>query len=50
VLKHPELRDVVVWTLATRDAHGLYKRYGFKLLADTTSWMGRKLDQPRRWV
>jgi GNAT superfamily N-acetyltransferase len=50
VLNHSDLRDVVVWTLATKDAHGLYKRYGFKLLMDTTSWMGRKLDQPRRWV
>lgn len=50
VLNHPELRDVIVWTLATRDAHGLYERYGFKLLKDTPSWMARKLDQPRRWV
>lgn len=50
ILDHPELRDVIVWTLATKDAHGLYERYGFKSLKDTTSWMARALDKPRRWV
>lgn len=28
-LGHPELRDVQKWMLATRDAHGLYARFGF---------------------
>lgn len=30
VLSHPELATVTHWTLMTRDAHGLYARYGFR--------------------
>ena len=26
---HPELRGLRRWTLATRDAHGLYRQFGF---------------------
>ena len=29
VLSYPELRDLRRWMLATRDAHGLYRKYGF---------------------
>lgn len=29
VLQHPDLRDVRRWHLVTRDAHGLYARFGF---------------------
>ena len=29
MLDHPELRTVATWTLSTRDAHGLYARFGF---------------------
>jgi GNAT superfamily N-acetyltransferase len=29
VLSHPELQSVPRWFLATRDAHGLYRRFGF---------------------
>ena len=29
LLNHPELRTVSSWTLSTRDAHGLYARFGF---------------------
>jgi GNAT superfamily N-acetyltransferase len=50
VLDFPELRDVIVWTLATKDAHGLYRRYGFKLLDETQTWMARQLEKPRRWA
>lgn len=28
-LNHPRLKDVTFWLLATRDAHGLYGRFGF---------------------
>lgn len=27
---HPELQDLRLWTLFTRDAHGLYRQYGFQ--------------------
>ncbi len=29
VLAHPELRGLRRWALATADAHGLYRRFGF---------------------
>jgi GNAT superfamily N-acetyltransferase len=29
ILGHPELSGVEQWTLSTRDAHGLYARFGF---------------------
>jgi GNAT superfamily N-acetyltransferase len=29
VVAHPELQGLRRWVLATRDAHGLYARYGF---------------------
>jgi GNAT superfamily N-acetyltransferase len=29
ILQHPDLRDVRRWHLVTRDAHGLYERFGF---------------------
>jgi GNAT superfamily N-acetyltransferase len=30
VTSHPELQDLRRWTLFTRDAHGLYRQYGFR--------------------
>lgn len=30
VMSHPELTGVRRWMLATRDAHGLYRQFGFK--------------------
>lgn len=39
VMAHPDLQGLRRWTLATRDAHGLYKQYGFSPLTDPTSWM-----------
>ena len=29
VFSYPELQDLRRWMLATRDAHGLYRKYGF---------------------
>ncbi len=34
LLGHPELRTVSTWMLNTSDAHGLYKRYGFRHCTD----------------
>lgn len=33
-LDHPELSGVRNWTLATRDAHDLYERFGFRSSTD----------------
>jgi len=31
---HPELRDLRRWMLVTRDAHGVYAKFGFEALDD----------------
>jgi hypothetical protein len=36
---HPDLAKVRNFMLATRDAHGLYARYGFAPLAEPARWM-----------
>ena len=32
IMGHPELQSLRRWTLATRDAHGLYEQFGFQKL------------------
>ena len=39
VLAHPDLQNLRRWTLATRDAHGLYERFGFTPLAKPDRFM-----------
>jgi GNAT superfamily N-acetyltransferase len=39
VLEHPELQNLRVFLLATRDAHDLYKQFGFRSLAYPERWM-----------
>jgi GNAT superfamily N-acetyltransferase len=41
VMGHPELQGLRRWMLATRDAHGLYRQYGFTDLHDATRFMER---------
>jgi GNAT superfamily N-acetyltransferase len=41
VTSHPDLQGIRRWTLATRDAHGLYRQFGFKALAEPERWMER---------
>jgi GNAT superfamily N-acetyltransferase len=41
IFAHPELQGFRRWSLATRDAHALYKRYGFTPLADPARYMER---------
>ena len=33
MMKEPQLQQVKIWRLATRDAHFLYEKFGFKALA-----------------
>jgi uncharacterized protein (DUF952 family)/GNAT superfamily N-acetyltransferase len=40
-LEHPELQGVRRWLLGTRDAHGLYARFGFRAPAHPEWWMFR---------
>ena len=39
VMSHPDLKTVRNFMLATRDAHGLYAKYGFTPLAEPQRWM-----------
>lgn len=41
IVGHPELQGLRRWTLATRDAHGLYAKYGFTPLRSPASFMER---------
>jgi GNAT superfamily N-acetyltransferase len=36
---HPDLQGLRRWTLVTRDAHGLYRQFGWEGLHDPDSWM-----------
>lgn len=45
---HPALQGLRAWTLATRDAHGLYRRFGFAPLAHPENRMLR--GRPAREV
>jgi len=39
ILQHPELQGLRRWSLATSDAHGLYKQFGFAPLSKPDTWM-----------
>ena len=39
ILSHPDLLGLRRWTLVTRDAHGLYKQYGFNPRSNPDGWM-----------
>jgi hypothetical protein len=41
VLDHPELQSLRRWLLATRDAHSLYRRFGWVSLASPDRFMER---------
>ena len=41
ILADPQLSGVRRWILATRDAHGLYRRFGFQPLEAVDRWMTR---------
>ena len=40
-LAHPELQGLRRWLLATRDAHGLYRKFGFTDVADPSTLLTR---------
>jgi GNAT superfamily N-acetyltransferase len=39
VMAHPELQGLRRWLLGTRDAHGLYRQFGFTELQRPARWM-----------
>ena len=38
---HPDLQGLRRWMLATRDAHGLYRQFGFGAIENPERWMHR---------
>jgi GNAT superfamily N-acetyltransferase len=38
-VEHPQLQGLRRWILATRDAHTLYEKFGFKTLNNPEKWM-----------
>ncbi|MEE9299098.1 MAG: GNAT family N-acetyltransferase [Acidimicrobiia bacterium] len=42
VVDHPDLRTLQRLILATADAHGLYERYGFEVMAHPERWMEKE--------
>ncbi len=46
-VEHPDLQGLRRWLLATRDAHDLYLKYGFKRIAGSpTNYMIRQEERP----
>ena len=41
IIEQPDLQGLRRWLLATRDAHGLYEQYGFRVLVHPERWMER---------
>lgn len=39
IMKFPKLQGLRRWILLTGDAHGLYRKYGWTDLADSSKWM-----------
>ena len=46
VMGHPDLQGFRRWNLATRDAHGLYARYGFRPLENPQNYMEITVQNP----
>ena len=45
ILTHPDLQGFRRWTLATKDAHELYRKFGFTELTRPERWMERRDPQ-----
>jgi GNAT superfamily N-acetyltransferase len=42
IVNHPDLKDLRSWMLATKDAHKLYEKFGFKPLDEPERFMRKK--------
>jgi GNAT superfamily N-acetyltransferase len=45
ITSHPQLQGLRRWVLATRDAHELYRRFGFRQLENPDRWMEKYESQ-----
>ena len=46
ITSHPNLQGFRRWILATRDAHELYRRFGFNEIANPQRYMEKMSDMP----
>lgn len=46
VVSHPDLQGLRRFCLATWDAHGLYQKYGFKVVQQPENWLEIKASKP----
>jgi GNAT superfamily N-acetyltransferase len=46
ILAHPDLQGLRRWMLATADAHGLYRQFGFSEISAPERWMEIYSPQP----
>ncbi|MBI9049796.1 MAG: GNAT family N-acetyltransferase [Anaerolineaceae bacterium] len=46
IFSHPDLQNLRCWSLKTRDAHGLYRQYGFQLAKHPEKIMERIIPDP----
>jgi GNAT superfamily N-acetyltransferase len=46
IIGYPALKEVKKWGLGTRDAHGLYEKFGFKLLVKPENMMELEVVKP----
>ncbi|MEJ7693560.1 GNAT family N-acetyltransferase [Daejeonella sp.] len=44
IISYPEFKDIMKWGLGTRDAHELYKKFGFTSLSNPEVMMERKIE------
>ena len=54
ILAHPELQGFRRWSLATKDAHAIYRKFGFRELRRPERWMERRdpatRESPDYWA
>jgi len=43
IINHPDIKELRAWMLATKDAHALYEKFGFKPLDEPERYMKRKI-------
>ncbi|HEX2534045.1 MAG TPA: GNAT family N-acetyltransferase [Chitinophagaceae bacterium] len=46
IMQHPQLQGLRRFLLATRDAHGLYRQFGFEAVPNPENLMGIRRDYP----
>lgn len=47
ILNYPSLKNIDKWMLATRDAHSLYEKFGFKAVKSPEKLMDRMSDRAK---